>query len=116
MMTTGELASCHASKMLILRSPLLDALYMSNVFIPLGCPHSVIEAPNLRSLTIYSHDDDWRIGELPCLEDANIQVTFYPQYDMISEISLLGLSKFEILRSSRRYIVFTSFSFFCALA
>ena len=66
---------------IIRRSPLLHALYMSNVFIPLGCPHSVIEAPNLRSLTIYSHDDyDWRIGELPCLEDANIQVTFYPQY------------------------------------
>jgi len=98
---------------IIRRSPLLHALDMSDVSIPPGCPDTVIEAANLRSLTIYSHDDDdWQIGELPCLEYANIQVTPIHSMDIISEISLLGLLKFEILRSSRRYIVFTSFSFF----
>jgi hypothetical protein len=65
---------------IIRRSPLLHALDMSDVSIPPGCPDTVIEAANLRSLTIYSHDDDdWQIGELPCLEYANIQVTSYPQ-------------------------------------
>ena len=60
---------------IIRRSPLLHTLDMFDVFIPDDYPDSLIEAPNLRSLTIYSHDDDWRIGELPCLEDAHSAVT-----------------------------------------
>jgi hypothetical protein len=36
---------------IIRRSPLLHALDLSDVFIPDDCPDSVIEAPNLRSLT-----------------------------------------------------------------
>ncbi|CAD6332724.1 unnamed protein product [Miscanthus lutarioriparius] len=92
---------------IIRRSPLLHALYMSNVFIPLGCPHSVIEAPNLRSLTIYSHDDyDWRIGELPCLEDANIQVDILPTVDDVEMPYTLPFT-FYNLKNLKLYLDFT---------
>jgi hypothetical protein len=60
---------------IVRRSPLLHVLRLFDVFLPDDRPESVIEAPNLRSLRIHSDTDcGWRIGELPCLEDADIQV------------------------------------------
>uniref|UniRef100_A0A804Q5K4 F-box domain-containing protein n=2 Tax=Zea mays TaxID=4577 RepID=A0A804Q5K4_MAIZE len=67
---------------IIRRSPLLHTLHMFDVFIPGEYPDSVIEAPNLRVLSIYSpYDYRWRFGELSCLEYANIHVFHCPQHE-----------------------------------
>ncbi|CAL4999745.1 unnamed protein product [Urochloa decumbens] len=53
-------------------SPLLRVLYLADVDNPAYC---VIEAPNLHSLTLISdYDEEWRFGELPCLQHASIFV------------------------------------------
>ncbi|EES19953.1 hypothetical protein BDA96_09G247000 [Sorghum bicolor] len=67
---------------IIRRSPLLRTLDMFDVCISDDYPESVIEAPNLRILSIYSeYDYGWRFGELPCLEYANIDLLFCPQHE-----------------------------------
>ncbi|WVZ99611.1 hypothetical protein U9M48_044880 [Paspalum notatum var. saurae] len=68
-------------EVIIRQSPSLQYLTLHNVFIPEDCPDSLIQAPNLRSLNIFSeYDDGWIIGELPCLEDADMMVSFYDHH------------------------------------
>ncbi|CAD6262227.1 unnamed protein product [Miscanthus lutarioriparius] len=67
---------------IIRRSPLLHTLDMFDVFIPDDYPDSLIEAPNLRLLSICSdYDYGWRFGGLPCIKYANIDVLFCPWHE-----------------------------------
>ncbi|CAM0148584.1 unnamed protein product [Urochloa decumbens] len=61
-------------------SPLLRVLYLEHEQYPQG--GCVIQAPNLRSLTLnIPWNDGWRFGELPCLHDACICVDGYDEED-----------------------------------
>ncbi|KAJ1264102.1 hypothetical protein BS78_09G236600 [Paspalum vaginatum] len=66
---------------IIRHSPLLHDLTLFAVTIPKDCPDSVIQTPNLRKLAIFSgNDKGWRIGEMPRLEYAKIEVMLYRQH------------------------------------
>ncbi|KAJ1264100.1 hypothetical protein BS78_09G236400 [Paspalum vaginatum] len=75
--TNGE----NELEVIIRQSPSLQYLTLFEVFFPNNCPDSLIQAPNLHSLNIDSeYDDGWRMGELPCLEDADMMVSFYDHH------------------------------------
>ncbi|KAJ1264095.1 hypothetical protein BS78_09G236300 [Paspalum vaginatum] len=68
-------------EVIIRQSPLLHDLRLHCVYFPDDCPDSLIHASNLHSLRIFSlYDYGWRIGELPCLEDADLHVSEYPEH------------------------------------
>ncbi|WVZ99612.1 hypothetical protein U9M48_044881 [Paspalum notatum var. saurae] len=68
-------------EVIIRLSPSLQCLMLFHVYIPDDCPDALIQSPNLHSLTIHSeYDVGWRIGELPCLEDADMMVSFYDHH------------------------------------
>ncbi|CAN6217831.1 unnamed protein product [Urochloa humidicola] len=69
------------------RSPLLDALLLSDVYVPTDEGDCVIEAPNLRSLTITSvvRAYGWRLGELQGLDNATIELDSYVYDDDFGE-------------------------------
>ncbi|WVZ99613.1 hypothetical protein U9M48_044882 [Paspalum notatum var. saurae] len=68
-------------EVIIRQSPLLHDLKLICVCFPDGCPDSLIQVSNLHSLRILSlYDYGWRIGELPCLEDADLNVSKYREY------------------------------------
>ncbi|CAN6210852.1 unnamed protein product [Urochloa humidicola] len=68
------------------RSPLLDVLMLSDVYIPSDEADCVIEALNLRSLTITSVGVyGWQLGELPRLDNATIELDAYVYEDDFGE-------------------------------
>ncbi|CAN6167119.1 unnamed protein product [Urochloa humidicola] len=90
-------------------SPLLGVLELCCVEIP-GQEVCVIASPNLHSLQIISGIDvgyNWEIGELPCLEDATIDLEFYAYHAFDLGEFLAGVAQVRKLTICTSYKPFS---------
>ncbi|CAL5088112.1 unnamed protein product [Urochloa decumbens] len=88
--------------------PVLKELKLVRVTLPTNGEACVIAGPNLHSLEIislYEDDYDWEFGELPCLEDATINLESYA-YELDFEEFLAGVAQ---VRKLTIYICYKPF-------